>query len=83
LAAVPLFRIFTIARGYGPYKGMREFPGGKHEPGKLPEQALKGGIREELDAEIRVKGRVQTAEYDYPDFHLVMDSIGANWRVTI
>ena len=71
--AAPPIRIFAIARGYGPYKGMWEFPGGKVEPGELPEQALKREIREELDAEIRVEGLVQTVEYDYPDFHLVMD----------
>ena len=71
-AVVPV-RIFATVRGYGPYKGMWEFPGGKVEPGELPEQALKREIREELDAEIRLGGLMQTVEYDYPDFHLVMD----------
>lgn len=71
--AEPPFRIFATARGYGPYKGMWEFPGGKIEPGELPEQALKREILEELDARIQVEGLIKTIEYDYPDFHLSMD----------
>lgn len=67
------YQIFATARGYGPYKGMWEFPGGKVELGELPEQALKREIMEELDANIRVEGLIQTVEYDYPDFHLIMD----------
>lgn len=66
-------QVFATARGYGPYKGMWEFPGGKIEPGELPEQALKREIREELDANIQVEGLIKTIEYDYPEFHLIMD----------
>ena len=66
-------RVFATVRGYGPYKGMWEFPGGKIEPGESPEQALKREIMEELDADIRVKELIRTVEYDYPDFHLIMD----------
>ena len=71
--AEPPFRIFATARGYGPYKGMWEFPGGKIEPGESPEQALKREILEELDARIQIEGLIKTIEYDYPDFHLSMD----------
>ncbi len=67
------FQIFATARGYGPHKGMWEFPGGKIEPGESPEQALKREIKEELDANIRVEGLIKTIEYDYSDFHLSMD----------
>jgi 8-oxo-dGTP diphosphatase len=36
------------------FGGCWEFPGGKIEPGELPEEALKREIREELDIEVRV-----------------------------
>ena len=65
-------RIFAAARGYGAFKGMWEFPGGKIEAGETPQQALEREIREELDTVIRVGERITTVEYDYPDFHLSM-----------
>ena len=66
-------RIFATARGYGDFKGMWEFPGGKIEPGEAPQQALIREIREELATEIKVGELIDTIEYDYPEFHLSMD----------
>lgn len=65
--------IFATQRGYGDYKDWWEFPGGKIEPGETPEEALIREIREELATEITVDKFITTVEYDYPEFHLVMD----------
>ena len=66
-------KIFATARGYGDFKGMWEFPGGKIEPGETPELALVREIKEELDTEVKVGELICTIEYDYPTFHLSMD----------
>ena len=66
-------RVLATARGYGDFKGMWEFPGGKIEVGETPQQALVREIKEELDVEITVGELLDTIEYDYPDFHLSMD----------
>ncbi len=66
-------KIFATQRGYGPYKDWWEFPGGKVEPRETPEEALIREIEEELATEITVDEFITTVEYDYPEFHLIMD----------
>ena len=66
-------KIFATQKGYGDYKGWWEFPGGKIEAGETAQQALKREIEEELDTEIEVGDLIDTVQYDYPKFHLVMD----------
>lgn len=66
-------RFFATQRGYGPFRGKWEFPGGKIEPEETARQALVREIREELDTEIEVVEPLLTVEHDYPEFHLSMD----------
>ena len=66
-------RILATQRGYGAFKGMWEFPGGKIEAGEMPEQALQREIKEELQLEIAIQRFVSTVHYEYPDFILNMD----------
>ncbi len=79
-------RVLATQRGHGQYKDFWEFPGGKLEGDETPEKALEREIREELDAVIRVGGRIAAVEYDYPDFHLSMtcfwaEIVGGGWRL--
>ena len=65
-------RILATQRGYGEYRGLWEFPGGKMEPGETEEQAIVREIGEELNVEIGVERKVCTVEYAYLQFHLLM-----------
>lgn len=65
--------IFTTQRGYGEFKDGWEFPGGKIEEYETPEDAIVREIKEELNTVINVDEKIDTIEYDYPNFHLSMD----------
>ena len=65
--------IFATARGYGEFKGLWEFPGGKIEQGETSHQALIREIREELDVQISIGNLIKRIEWDYDNFHLSMD----------
>ena len=64
--------IFATQRGYGEFKDLWEFPGGKVEEGEKLEDALAREIKEELDTIIKVEEYLCTVDYDYPKFHLTM-----------
>ena len=65
-------KVFATQRGYGEFKDGWEFPGGKVEAGESLEEALRREIREELEVEVNVGDLIDTIEYDYPAFHLLM-----------
>ena len=65
-------KVLTTCRGYGEFKNMWEFPGGKIEPNEPKKDALHREILEELEISINIDEFLMTVEYDYPNFHLTM-----------
>lgn len=65
-------KVFATKRGYGEFKGLWEFPGGKVEIGESREDALRREIKEELEIDININHFFYTVDYDYPQFHLTM-----------
>lgn len=65
-------RILAAQRSYG-MKDKWEFPGGKVEAGEAAEDAARRECEEELGLRLGALWPFTTVEYDYPDFHLIMD----------
>lgn len=65
-------KFLATQRGYGEFKGLWEFPGGKIDDNETREEALIREIREELCCDIKINKFLLTIEYDYPTFHLIM-----------
>ena len=66
-------RILICQRGEGRHHAhLWAFPGGKLEAGETRVDALNRELREELDMEVVVGELLETVEYDYPQFHLIM-----------
>ena len=66
-------KILIAKRGYGEFKGMYEFPGGKIEKGEKPQDALKRELLEEMKVNINIDYFFYHVYYEYPDFILKMD----------
>ncbi len=66
-------KILIAKRGYGEFKGMYEFPGGKIEKGEKPQDALKRELLEEMKVNIDIDYFFYRVHYKYPDFILEMD----------
>ena len=65
-------QFLATQRGYGQFKGLWEFPGGKIDLDETKEEALEREIKEELNCDIDIKRFILTINYDYPNFHLTM-----------
>ncbi len=70
-------KIFAIVKDNGNYKGKWKFPGGIILEDETPKQALIKAIKEEVDTDIEVGELIDSIEYDYPTFHLLMDCFWA------
>jgi 8-oxo-dGTP diphosphatase len=59
-------KILAVQRSRSMNQPMKwEFPGGKIEPGETEEQCIVREIREELNIEIRITGRLKPNTHDY------------------
>ncbi len=64
--------LITRRRSGSHLEGLWEFPGGKIEPGELPEMALRRELIEELSATFQVGEEVETVRWEYPERTVVL-----------
>jgi 8-oxo-dGTP diphosphatase len=80
-------RVLMARRPEGkPLAGLWEFPGGKVEPGELPEETLIRELREELGIEVAKAclAPLTFASHTYETFHLLMPLyICRRWEGTV
>ena len=80
-------RVLIAQRPQGkPMAGLWEFPGGKVEPGELPEQTLIRELKEELTITVKEAclAPLTFASHTYPDFHLLMPLyVCRRWEGTV
>ncbi|MDP2815001.1 MAG: (deoxy)nucleoside triphosphate pyrophosphohydrolase [Erysipelotrichaceae bacterium] len=65
-------KILITKRVGGQFDGLWEFPGGKIEESETHEIALIREINEELEIKISIDKFLNTIEYNYDTFHLIM-----------
>lgn len=65
--------IVGFRRNGGKYKGYYELPGGKVECNEHSKDTVIRELKEELDIVVQVDEFIETVEYDYDDFRVVMD----------
>lgn len=67
-------RILAAQRDHGELAGGWEFPGGKVEPGETPIEACIREVKEEIDVTIADLKPFVSLEYEYPSFHMHLDT---------
>jgi 8-oxo-dGTP diphosphatase len=67
-------RILACQRGHGELAGGWEFPGGKLEEGETARQACVREVNEELGIKVADLEPFVSLEYEYPSFHMHLET---------